>query len=173
MPHDLIEPAPPRGRTRSAFQDDDSDDYGGLPADGGGTATRPTGWPQEWMDEVVAELRDLLDLPEDWDSYGASPVSRRSCDRAVAVVKQLACVMTARPEAYATPDGTAEISWEWGPRTPRGGRFLLELEFLLDGRIRYAFLDRTDREAAREATARGWAEWIDFLPLCGSDAAPS
>ena len=154
---DLFEPISPRDRTRSEFRDDDFD-FGGLSAEVGGTATRRVGWPQEWRDEAVAELRALLDLPENWDSYGAARVARRSVARGVEVLGQLALSVAEPPEVYATPDGTAEACWEWG-----GGRYEFELEFLPDGRLRYGFLDREDRTKNREAAVRGWDPWVSLL----------
>ena len=158
MSPNLITSPPIRGQTPSLFDERTS---WADPAVADGGVGRHHRFPAEWLADVTRELRELVDLPEDWDGYGALPVDPRSITRGIEVVGQLARITTEGPDAYGTPDGTAELSWEW---VEGANRKELIVEFRLDGRLRYALLDRDDLEAGREAVVHGFDEWLELVP---------
>lgn len=64
-----------------------------------------------WFYETVNALNSLLDLSENWDSYGAYTVNE---DAAIATIKLLAFVMeeyTPLPTFVPTPLGNIQLEW--------------------------------------------------------------
>jgi hypothetical protein len=95
----------------------------------------------EWLTEVSRRLRELEELPANWDGYGALPV-RPVLTRAVSRLVALPIWFgTPRPEVLGTADGGVSVEWRRGP-------LRLELEISPTGSI--------DLYVADEANSFEW-----------------
>jgi hypothetical protein len=74
-----------------------------------------------WFDESVSTLRRLLQLPQNWDSYGAArierPVAERTIDVFLSVIgrSDLRDVLPA-PRVVPCPDGSIQLEWSMSDR---------------------------------------------------------
>lgn len=93
-----------------------------------------------WLTERVDQLRRLLELQENWDSYGAKPIDPRSVEFAILLLRSLALVEGVEaPTVTASPDGNAALCWDNGDRS-------LDVEILPDGIIDYSYLNDKNKE---------------------------
>ncbi len=67
--------------------------------------------------EIEARCRELLQLEENWDSYGARPISKRTVGYCLHVIRRLLDAGAPAPDHfYPMPDGGISADWE-NPRT--------------------------------------------------------
>lgn len=98
--------------------------------------------PLGWFQTVIEKLERLTTLEEDWDSYGAAPVSSDSIRVAIEIAGYISRIENVpEPAVGAAPNGHVGFSWDGGP-------WSLDAEILPEGRIKYVYLD--DRESTRE-----------------------
>ena len=91
-----------------------------------------------WLDERLQKIELLNGLEPNWDSYGASPVSRISIQVAKAALRELCRVVGVQaPTVSATPDGHVSLSWSLEHSS-------LDVDFTSNGRIEIAYLDECD-----------------------------
>lgn len=106
-----------------------------------------------WLDVRRAQIDALADLPENWDSYGASPLSPDSISLAKAVLTALASVETVEePTVTASPDGNVALCWDNGERS-------LDVEVRPDGFLDYSYLN----ESQSISDAEGSTSDLDIL----------
>jgi len=75
-------------------------------------------------------LRELADLPMDWDGYGSPPINREALETAAALAERLGLEKWPRTSIGPVPGGGIQFEWQVGERG-------LELEVLPDGGIAY------------------------------------
>ena len=64
-----------------------------------------------WLGRVKRRIRDMAELPANWDSYGAVPVDRRIPPIAEDLVEWFAVAGMPPPDVFATSDGGIQIEW--------------------------------------------------------------
>lgn len=64
-----------------------------------------------WLDEVMAQMEELVRLPEDWDTYGASAPSRAAANALFEVLLQTTSVSTPCPAIVPSPAGHFQAEW--------------------------------------------------------------
>ncbi len=99
------------------------------------------GKPPAWLEPVLAELRELLRLPPDWNSYRARPIAARAALAAIELLLQAMPEGLPLPAIVPTVRGGVQLEWH-----RRGVD--LEIEALPDGRYSVAFED--------ERSGRSW-----------------
>ncbi len=110
-----------------------------------------------WVPERADQLRRLLELQENWDSYGAKPIDPRSVEFAVRLVTSLASVEGIEaPTVTASPDGNAAFCWDDGQRS-------MDIEVLPDGLFEYALLSQLDSSKAEEGSTQSAAQLAVLL----------
>lgn len=68
----------------------------------------------EWLQECLDGLDSYRELEENWDSYGAYPVSDISIELAKKFLTSLGnSGIISRPSICATPAGTVAFYWIW------------------------------------------------------------
>ena len=115
--------------------------------------------PEPWVGDVQKALESLLELGDNWDSYGARPADSKSIERAKSFIDSIGRVVSVgRPAVSLSPAGNAAFSWETS-----NGRRNLDVEVLKTGKIRFAFIDDDDESADREGTAFDMTEIAGIL----------
>jgi hypothetical protein len=75
---------------------------------------------------TIQSLRDLLQLPGDWDGYGAVQIQERIAQKALMVLVEVMENDAPAPSVVPLSDGGIQVEWH------RRGRSL-EIEFPADG----------------------------------------
>ena len=75
----------------------------------------------DWLDEAIGNIRQLLQLPSNWDSYDAAPIGSDATERSIDVFldilnqpdlwKQLPA-----PRIVPCPDGGIQLEWDMNDR---------------------------------------------------------
>lgn len=65
----------------------------------------------EWFNSVVNDLGQIATLPENWDSYGALPVSGEAITSSLVVLSHLISYALPRPQVGPTVRGGVEFEW--------------------------------------------------------------
>jgi hypothetical protein len=100
--------------------------------------------PSDWLPKAIRRLTEVINLPENWDSYGAEPVRNISGHFAHVLLGRVSRIETVScPKISATPDGYVTFVWDDSQRT-------LELEFLDNGEICYWLDPKTDAHEEEE-----------------------
>jgi hypothetical protein len=89
-----------------------------------------------WLDRAGVRLYQFGKLPENWDSYGAKPVSAAARNAAFHLLGGLSSPSTPEPILVPTSDGSVQIEWHTGGID-------LEVRILSSTRISIAFEDLT------------------------------
>lgn len=79
-----------------------------------------------WLMPTIQSLRDLLQLPGDWDGYGAVQIQERIAQKALMVLVEVMENDAPAPSVVPLSDGGIQVEWH------RRGRSL-EIEFPADG----------------------------------------
>lgn len=64
-----------------------------------------------WLLPIAARLRDIMSLPEDWNSYGASVPSVQALAGAVDVLGRIMDDAIVHPTIVPTPSGGIQLEW--------------------------------------------------------------
>lgn len=96
-------------------------------------------------------IRELADLGENWDGYGAAAISEQTRDNALRLVSLIAAAPHGLPAPEISPKPNGAISFEW--ETPRVEAYL-EL-----GNTRYSGFVTTNQQPA--ALFEGYADSMD------------
>jgi hypothetical protein len=91
-----------------------------------------------WYAETVRELRSLLELPENWNSYNARRIRPVIVDAAINLLPSVARVGLPKPIVIPTVGGSVQLEWH-----TRG--IDLELRFLDPSKLHVSFEDDLER----------------------------
>lgn len=72
--------------------------------------TNGAGLP-EWLHQAIAELNQIAELRENWDSYRARPVPQRTIEHALAILMRLVDSGLPLPQIHPTPPGGIAFGW--------------------------------------------------------------
>ncbi len=109
-----------------------------------------------WLRSVESRINELLNLPENWDSYGAEHIHAETAEKALQVLEELADWNTPDPSVVPTNRGGVQFEWH-----TRGIDF--EIQFDPSGEIRFCF-----ENPAREGELQGvltFNDYTDLVPL--------
>lgn len=65
----------------------------------------------EWFTPICKNLCQLLDLPPNWDSYGALPIEPYSVATALYILNETFTLNTPRPAIVPTNNGGIQLEW--------------------------------------------------------------
>lgn len=68
----------------------------------------------DWITPIFEELCELLDLPPNWDSYGAPQIGRKSVIDALYLLSNTASTLTPKPWVVPTSHGGVQLEWHTG-----------------------------------------------------------
>lgn len=105
----------------------------------------------EELQPALERLEEFATLSEDWDSYGAVPISAVAIDRARELAAEIISkhALSIRPEGYSfdvvpTPDGGVQLEWDVDAKH-------LEIAIGPDGTLTYFYVTTTD--GGRQSTS--------------------
>ena len=101
-----------------------------------------------WVPECVARISEFSRLPQDWDSYGSSPVAERAMKMAFRFLAE--APLSLIPEPSVSPVAGGGVGFHW-----RAENRDLELEFLPDGAVEFL---KTNHAEPREVAEEGLVE---------------
>jgi hypothetical protein len=96
-----------------------------------------------WLRATVSQLEEILSLDENWDSYGAEPVSFENAEYAVRLLDFVAGLATPAPFIAPTPEGSVQLEWH------RAG-IDLEVEVVSPYRLFVSYEDETGQTKSWE-----------------------
>jgi hypothetical protein len=99
-----------------------------------------------WLPSTLRKFVQLLDLPPNWDGYGARAVEPATAQRALRVL--LDAVPPTAPVPYVVPSPAGGVQIEW--HEPGGD---VEIEFKVDGTAS-VFIETDDREVEESGPIR-------------------
>ena len=117
---------------------------------------------KQWLPEVSSQLNKLLELPRNWDSYGADPIEAPIVESARGLLVTLAERFDLpRPFIAPTPNGGILLEWRTGSRE-------LEVELVSRDAASYVFSDEhTGQECEgaifRDPDGHGDPAFDDFV----------
>lgn len=130
----------------TALRDDRADDFG-RPGGFSGEVVSCEHQVPEWWAEAIQRIGMLLDLPDNWDSYGAKAPRTSIAYRAVDILQEIALPGIPQPAIVPTPRGNIQFEWhEQGVD--------LELEVLSQAKINVSFED--------SETGVEWDDELDY-----------
>lgn len=65
----------------------------------------------KWFTPICKKLCELLDLPPNWDSYGALPIEPRNVAIALDILNETINTGTPRPSVVPTNQGGVQLEW--------------------------------------------------------------
>lgn len=105
----------------------------------------------------IAQITDLLLLPEGWDGYGSPEISASIADAASKCVTRISAYCDQMPVVVPTSSGGIQLEWTRDER-------LLELEFTSDDTIHYLAVDpASDYEEEEIINAGDWGEILRLI----------
>lgn len=84
---------------------------------------------------TISKLRELLSLPQGWDSYGSPPPTAVAVERAIRVVLETTQQIFFLPRIVPVPGGGVQLEWSSGQRE-------LEIEIDDNGFVEYLKAER-------------------------------
>jgi hypothetical protein len=84
---------------------------GGGRARNSGTSLLDSATIPEWEEVVLNRLVELCTLPEDWDTYGGSPVTREVAEYSLALLRTVMKAETRAPDLVPLPQGGLQMEW--------------------------------------------------------------
>ncbi len=113
-------------------------------------------FPAGWLEGVQEQLEELASLQENWDSYGACPISPEAIKAARDTVTGLAWIRDIEaPVVTGTPDGDVGLCWDHGD-------WSLDASIDSTGLINYVFL-RTQPTEECESRTRDFVKLAERL----------
>lgn len=64
-----------------------------------------------WLGPTTQRVAELLDLPDNWDSYGGRPIDRAAVARALQFLGKVMQPATPPPTIIPTSHGSVELEW--------------------------------------------------------------
>jgi hypothetical protein len=105
----------------------------------------------QWISDVSKTIQGFVDLPENWNSYGAKRVQPELAEAAIRLLPKVIQSGTPKPEVVPTTAGGVQIEWHVGGID-------LEIKILTQDKINVSF----------EESASG-QEWSRELSLADLD----
>ena len=84
--------------------------------------------PPRWLRDSAESILEVMDLPEDWNSYGARPVDPEAVREGLRVLNSILDSDTPAPTVHPTPSGGVTFEWHTS-------RVDIELEITPEGRV--------------------------------------
>ena len=106
-----------------------------------------------WLEPAIDELKALVQLPNDWNSYGARPVARWAAEETLIVL--LETMDSATPQPIVVPTNRGGVQLEWHTEG-----IDLEIEILGSGQYSVLFEDRQSGDEWEQELARPHLEPI-------------
>ena len=100
----------------------------------------------DWFPGTLRKFVQLLDLPPDWDGYGARPVDPAVVKGALRLLLELVPTAASVPNVVPSPSGGVQVEWH-----ERGAD--IELEFKVDATA--SFFMETDNGEVEESAPIG------------------
>lgn len=97
----------------------------------------PTQGLSQWQVQGIKRLNVVLDLPENWDSYGSPPPTQEAANAAMAILTGIAMDYFVTPRVVPVSGGGLQLEWEIGTRR-------LEFEILDDGSVEHLRIEREE-----------------------------
>jgi len=88
--------------------------------------------PPDWLPQTESALQELLELPANWDSYGARPIRAEVVAEAVDLLHKIVQPGTPQPAVVPTARGGLQLEWHIGGID-------LEIEFEQPGRFHVSY----------------------------------
>lgn len=88
--------------------------------------------PPDWLPQTEIALQELLELPANWDSYGARTIRAEVVAEAVDLLRKIVLPGTPQPAVVPTVRGGVQLEWHTGGHD-------LELEFEHPGRFHVSY----------------------------------
>ena len=110
---------------------------------------RITGALPRWIVPITDRLTHLSKLRQNWDSYGASPVSTQAITFAIQVLNEIMAESTPLPAIVPTTDGGVQLEWHLAGID-------LEVEVSGDGILSVLCEDAAEQQQ--------WEEDFAFIP---------
>ena len=110
---------------------------------------RITGSLPRWVIPATDRLTHLSKLQQNWDSYGASPVSTQAITFAIQVMNEIMAERTPLPTIVPTADGGVQLEWHLAGID-------LEVEVSSEGILSVLYEDAADQQP--------WEEEFAFIP---------
>jgi hypothetical protein len=79
-----------------------------------------------WFESTRTKFARLLDLPPNWDGYGARVLDRSTLERALRVLVEIVPPSAPAPYVVPSPSGGVQVEWH-------GATGDVEIEFNVDG----------------------------------------
>lgn len=108
-----------------------------------------------WLFDVKCKLAELLELPDNWDSYGGRRIRSSATSRASSLLESVVSSQTPKPSIVPTCLGGVQFEWHTGLAD-------LEVELGPDGQMVEVFYNRSpdtliwDAPMPSEDTLRKW-----------------
>jgi len=102
--------------------------------------------PADWFQDTLRKFVQLLDLPPNWDGYGAREVDPTVVEQALRMLLEV--VPSTAPVLYVVPSPTGGVQIEWHESIGD-----IEIEFKIDGTA--SFFMETDRGALEKSAPVG------------------
>ncbi|MDZ7751399.1 MAG: hypothetical protein U5S82_07000 [Gammaproteobacteria bacterium] len=64
-----------------------------------------------WLQEITERLNELINLPENWDSYGAKPVYVECAIHTLRLLSEISKPQTPIPTVIPTSEGNLQVEW--------------------------------------------------------------
>jgi len=119
--------------------------------------------PPVWLENVLAEIGELAQLDENWDSYGAQRIDPHCIQAAAGLLRAILDAATPRPSVVPTSRGGVQLEWH------RGG-IDLEIEIESPTRMNVSFEDAregTQKEMTLAGNIRPLVEFLKHLEEAG------
>lgn len=101
----------------------------------------------DWFQDTRRKFDQLLDLPPNWDGYGARAIEPAVLEQALRML--LDAVPPTAPSPYVVPSPAGGVQVEW--HEPAGD---IEIEFKVDGTASF-YMETDDREIEESAPVGG------------------
>jgi hypothetical protein len=109
-----------------------------------------------WLDQVMARISKLLDLPSNWDSHNARAIDVDSVRTAIHTLVRTMQPDTPSPQIIPTARGTIQLEWHL-----RG--IDLEVEALHSGLLHISYEDSESGEIVGDLITPGLTEMTQAL----------
>jgi hypothetical protein len=114
-------------------------------------------FPAPWLEQVCDAIERLLELSDNWDSYGAKAIESDAVACAIGVIEHLSHIQNVpEPTVTPTPDGHVGFCWDTG-------EWSLDLSVDPSGLLSYVFLDQRDPSQEQESRTRNANDLLFFL----------
>ncbi len=96
-----------------------------------------------WFPEAASRLNEIVELPENWNSYGAAKIRKEAASNAMRLIRWPMIVKVAFPAIVPVPTGNIQLEWH-------ESGIDLEIEVTPDGFFSISCEDATGRTEAHD-----------------------